>query len=628
LDKRCGSLMGMGLVVLTLLSFLPTTDGYLLFTSDANSEPPFLSNVETMPFDKDCFDDVKVTSSISRIDQNYVGTGHPINVPEGYVASNIFSTALVAPWDLVFGPDGDLYVAEFTASRVSKVALDGSVSTYVEIPEAFLGHAKSLVFSPSDDLYISISSNGEGEFDGILKVFPNRTVTVFAEMSGMNQLAIGPSGDIFVANTNQGEISKITPEGVMTTFAYGLSEPLDLEFNSSGYLFVFEAGSGEISKITSTGIVTPFASGFTPGEAYMAFDTQGDLLVVQCWPFYRVFPNGTVISLEHFPDPVPDCYKDIIFDSLGNLYVAGGTASRILKVFPDNTVNILVDGFESTGLSISPSGDIFAINTASIRGDPPSTDILKLSINGTITNFATVSGIASDIDFDASGDLYVTIYDEGNILKIDPEGEVSTFLTGLNDLGSLAFSPSGNLFVLESYTGNIIRITPTLENSIFANGFITSTGWWNPSLAVDSMGNVFVGYEGENNTVYKIFPNRSVTIFATGISDTGFWDHGDITISPDGEIFATEAGPGKLYKITKEEVTTFATGLVNDPHSITCNPSGELIIARSGSIVKISELSDSGINEISSFFWTTIVVMFVIMVSELVLRKRRLLRIK
>ena len=521
---------------------------------------------------------------------NFAGPGFPVFVPDGYVAQNVFTSALVAPWDLAFGPDGDLYVAEFTGSRVSKIASDGSVSTYVEMPESFRGSARSLAFSSSGDLYVVISSGGlDVEFEGILKISADKTINVFSRVGGVEQLAMGPSGDIFVAGA--GEIFRITPNGVQTTFASGLSLPSDLEFGPSGDLFVFESGIGEISRIAPDGGRTIFASGFAKVISYMAFDAQGNLHLNDRSPgdFYRVTPNGTVIFLGHPPNLVPGCYDDMTFDSQGNLYVADGTGSRILKGFPNNTASVLVDGFMSTGLAVGPSGDIFAINTASIQGDPPSTDIIRVSPGKTSTTFATVSGIASDIDFNAAGDLYVAVFDEGKILEINPNGEVSTFVTGLQNPGRFDFGQLGDLFIVESRNGSVLRITPEGEISTLATGFgdfMTASLYG--SLAVDSVGNVFVGSMGENNTIYEIFPNGTVTTFATDISDAGLWDYGDIAISSNGEIFATEAGRGRLFRVTPEEVTLFATGLTNDAHSVTYSSSGELFIGRAGSIVKIS----------------------------------------
>ena len=522
--------------------------------------------------------------------RNFIGPGAPIHVPDGYVASNVFSSALVAPWDLAFGPDGDLYVAEFTGSKISKITSNGSVSTYVEIPESFRSTARSLAFSSSGDLYVFMSNGGmEGEFSGILRISTDKTINVLSEIGGVEQLAMGPSGDIFVAG--ESEIFRITPNGTLTTFKSGLSFPSDLEFGPSGDLFVFESGIGEISRITPDGGRTTFASGFARQISYLAFDTQGNLLLNDRSPgdFYRVTPDGTVASPWHLSFLVPGCYDDMTFDSSGNLYVADGTGSRILKVLPDSTASVLVDGFMSTGLALGPSGDVYAINTASIQGNPPSTNIIKVSPDKTSTTFATVSGIASDIDFDASGNLYVAIFDGGSILKINPNGETSTFVTGLQNPGRFDFSQLGDLFIVESRNGNVLRITPEGEISTLATGFgDLMTASLYGSLAVDSVGNVFVGSMGENNTVYEIFPNGTVTTFASDVSDAGLWDYGDIAICSNGEIFATEAGRGRLFRVTPEGVTLFATGLTNDAHSVTCSPSGELFIGRGGSIVKIS----------------------------------------
>jgi len=533
------------------------------------------------------------TTVLTLTGRNYVGAGAPVYVPDGYVASNVFTSALVAPWDLAFGLDGDLYVAEFAGSRISRVTSNSHVSTYVEIPKPFRGHTQSIAFSSSGDLYVIIKRFEGNEGDEILKVFPNLTTTSFGNYTelqgGLGQLAISPSGDIFV--TGQAEIFRIAPNGVLTTFASGLSLPSDLEFGPSGDLFIFESGTGDISRIAPDGEKTIFASGFDKKESYLAFDTHGNLFLNDRSPgnFYRITPNGTVLSLGHFSDPVSGCYDDMIFDSEGNLYVADGTGSRILKVFPNNTMSVLVVGFMSTGLAVNPSGDIYAIDTASIHGDPPSTDIIKVLPDKTSTIFAIVSGIASDIDFNAAGDLYVAVFDGGRILKISSNGQVSTFVTGLQNPGRFDFGQLGDLFIVESRNGSVLRITPEGEISTLAMGFgDLMTASLYGSLAVDSVGNVFVGSMGENNTIYEIFPNGTVTIFATGISDAGLWDYGDIAICSNGEIFATEAGRGRLFRVTPEEVTLFGTGLTNDAHSITCSSSGELFIGRAGSIVKIS----------------------------------------
>src|SRR5271157_2749455 len=69
--------------------------------------------------------------------------------------------------------------------------------------------------------------------------------------------------NLFVSNQGSGTISEISPEGTVTTFASGLSNPNGLAFNSSGDLFVANENVGTISEIAPDGSVSLFASGLS-----------------------------------------------------------------------------------------------------------------------------------------------------------------------------------------------------------------------------------------------------------------------------------------------------------------------------------------------------------------------------
>ena len=71
-------------------------------------------------------------------------------------------------------------------------------------------------------------------------------------------------------------MNKITPGGVVSTFATGLNGPTGLAFDSSGNLYVanYDNGSGTtISKITPGGTVSTFATGLNGSEG-LAFDSK------------------------------------------------------------------------------------------------------------------------------------------------------------------------------------------------------------------------------------------------------------------------------------------------------------------------------------------------------------------
>ena len=56
-------------------------------------------------------------------------------------------------------------------------------------------------------------------------------------------------------------MSKVTPAGVVSTFASGFDDPYGLAFDAAGNLYVANYAN-TVSKVTPAGVVSPFASGF------------------------------------------------------------------------------------------------------------------------------------------------------------------------------------------------------------------------------------------------------------------------------------------------------------------------------------------------------------------------------
>ena len=110
----------------------------------------------------------------------------------------------------------------------------------------------------------------------IVKVAPGGgSSTTFASgLFNPQALAFDSSGNLYVSESSNGDVVKVTPGGSKSTFASGLSTPIGLAFDSSGNLYVAEGSAGGIVKVTPGGSKSVFASGFS-SPRFIAFAATG-----------------------------------------------------------------------------------------------------------------------------------------------------------------------------------------------------------------------------------------------------------------------------------------------------------------------------------------------------------------
>ncbi len=287
------------------------------------------------------------------------------------------------------------------------------------------------------DVTTFVGSGTPGSTDG--------TGTVASFMSP-NAIAIDASGTIYVADTNNHVIRKVTPAGVVTIFAGSVGVPGSAEgtgiaasFNTprgiaidaSGTIYVSDSNNHKIRKITPAGVVSTFVGSGSPNNT-----------------------NGTGIAAS-FNTP-----RGIAFDTADNLYVADRTNRMVRKV-------------TSAGV----------VTTLAGSGSPGSTDD-----TGTNASFDS----PSDVGIDASGNVYVADTFNHTIRKITPGGVVTTFAgttgvsgstngTGVaasfNSPFSLAVDSGGSVYVSDTFNHIIRRITSVGEVTTFSgdNGVAGST---------------------------------------------------------------------------------------------------------------------------------------------------------
>jgi DNA-binding beta-propeller fold protein YncE len=152
-------------------------------------------------------------------------------------------------------------------------------------------------------------------------------------------VALDSAGTLYVGDSNNNSIRKVTPTGVVTTLATGLTTPRGVAVDSAGNVYV-ACGDNRIRKITPAAVVTILAGGTTG------------------------FVNGTGTNAG-FNTPM-----NITVDSVGTVYVADqNNNSSIRKITPAGVVTTLAGGTvgfqDGTGANarfISPRG--VAVNSA------------------------------------------------------------------------------------------------------------------------------------------------------------------------------------------------------------------------------------------------------------------------
>ncbi|EGF31712.1 hypothetical protein IMCC9480_3485 [Oxalobacteraceae bacterium IMCC9480] len=502
---------------------------------------------------------------------------------------------------------GNRYVADWQNHVIRKVSADGSVST----------------------LAGAMSTPGAADGTGTA-----------ARFNYPQSIAIDRAGTLYVADTNNQTIRKITPQGVVTTIAGRVgvdgstdgrgnaarfSYPQGIAVDVAGTVLVSDTYNHTVRTISPGGVVGTLAG------------SAGNFGVL----------DG-VRSAARFSNP-----QGLVTDAARNIYVADAGNGVLRKVTPAGIVTTLAGslanyglkdgtgaaaGFEGlSNLAIDGAGILYGADQYArrIRRITPQGVVTTLPVNALSVSHPQVAmplGIAVDPTgtLSVTGQYGVHVITGGTTLKtlagkelergmVDGNGAKARF----GSLQGVTSDASGNWYVVDTPHHMIRKITPAGVVSQLAGngkpGGVDGTGSgasfnYPRGIVADALGNLFVA-DTFNSRIRKITPAGVVTTIAGAGSSSGstdgpgniarFFEPEAIAIDASRNLYVADTGNHTVRKITVAGVVSTLAGSPGKygsddgtgaaarflkPPAIAVDPSGNVVLSQPayGTIRKIT----------------------------------------
>jgi uncharacterized protein (TIGR03437 family) len=509
----------------------------------------------------------------------------------GVVAAALFSLAVSS---------GQGNISTFFNTGSSGLAIDGQGNVYLT------ESATAKVRKISSGTLSTIAGNGNFGYAGDGGQAINAILSLGT--GGLSGLAVDGSGNVYFSDSANNVIRKINTAGVISTYAgngtgagtgFGgfagdngpatsaqLNGPTDIALDSNGNLYICDTSNSRVRKVTPGGTITTFAGNgnvvysgdgvqaattAVPSPGGIAVDSQGNVYISSAVRVRKVTPEGIISTIAGtgtrgfsgdggpataatFRGPI-----GLAVDQFGNVYVADNSNGRVRKVDAAGIITTYagIDGNAST-----PLGD----------GGPATSAYL---------------GTVGDLALDSNGSLYVsTGGGSGRIRKIDPSG------TGfLSSPSSLTFSyniggaaPASKTLNITS-TGGVLTYTTSVSSTGNWLSVSPVTGSTPGSLTVSVnptglaggatyQGTILLTPVGSGNSPLTI--NVSVTVTGAGaptintgqiFNATGY----QTKLAPDTvfALFGTNLGPASLAPASGPDYPASLAGT-----SVTFTPVG------------------------------------------------------
>ena len=355
---------------------------------------------------------VSVTSpSTCTIITTVVGTGTAGFAGDGAAAT---TGEIDGPTVVNFDTLGNMYIADYLNNRIRKVSTsgimttvagngtagysgDGGPATAAELNEPsyvvvrygslyiadYYGHRIRKV-SPTG-IMSTVAGNGTGGYSG------DGGAATAAELYFPTSVTFDAGNNMYIADEANNLIRKVTPAGIISTFAGGgstlgdggpataasLNRPGGVACDASGNIFITDAVNQRIRKVATSGIITTYCGNGTAG-----YTGDGGA--------------ATAAEVNHPLRLMVDAGDNVYFGDVNNNRIRKITAAGIITTIAGNgTAGFSGDGGPATaaelsgaqGVAMDASGNIFLVDVGNAR-------VRKIG-PGTAPYVATPTGVAS-----------------------------------------------------------------------------------------------------------------------------------------------------------------------------------------------------------------------------------------
>jgi trimeric autotransporter adhesin len=508
------------------------------------------------------------------------GTGKAGNTGDG---GSALAAQLNNPSGIAVDSAGNIYVADRAANVVRKIA-GGNIST--------------------------VAGNGFSGYSG------DGGQAIAAQLNAPTGLALDRAGNLYVGDTGNNVVRKVSADGVITTFAgngnqgytgdntaattTALNQPQGLAWDSGGNLDIADTINNRIRRVSPDGIITTVAGN---GLANYSGDNVGGTGIVSSTGDNGPATNASIV--------LP---TDVAADQSGNLFVTDFGNSKIRQVSSGGIITTLIGNQDGVPLEEGQAA-------ASIRLAGPTGVAVDSAANVYLTEGSVGAGsglVQGDFRvWKISGGVFARVAGTG-LQSYSGDGGAAS-IAQLNTPTNVAIDSAGALYIADALNHRIRKMTPggsivtvagTGVAGFSGDGKLAVNAQLNSphGVAVDSSGTIYIA-DTNNNRVRVVTPEGVIYTLA-GNGNAGFFGDGGmailgalhapqaIAVDRNGNFYIADTLDHRVRKVTQDNTITTIAGngiagfsgdggtganaALNLPVSLALDDNGNIFIADQG----------------------------------------------